>query len=150
MFLAPSPTWPLDPLLNAANGTHSTGMYSCLSDNSAEISSHNQHETQKWPEWFLSPVMFSKSFWGSLIKSCLQSNSTNGLCATILLRFLFTFTNRIFTHWFRTRPMNWFWCLLSPIAGVGSVATRTLEWKVKIHQHLLNQSWLNFKMCLLH
>ena len=28
---------------------------------------------------------------------------------------------------------------------VGSVATRTLEWKVKIHQHLLNQSWLNFK-----
>ena len=26
------------------------------------------------------------------------------------------------------------------VSGVGSVATRTLEWKVKIHQHLLNQS----------
>ena len=26
------------------------------------------------------------------------------------------------------------------ISGVGSVATRTLERKVKIHQHLLNQS----------
>ena len=37
-----------------------------------------------------------------------------------------------------------------PLSGVGSVATRTLEWKVKIHQHLLNQSGLNFKMCLLH
>ena len=36
------------------------------------------------------------------------------------------------------------------ISGVGSVATRTLEWKVKIHQHLLNQSWLNFKICFLH
>ena len=46
MFLAP-PTRPLDPLLNAVNGTHSTGMHSCLSDNSIEISSHNQHETQK-------------------------------------------------------------------------------------------------------
>ena len=39
---------------------------------------------------------------------------------------------------------------LDSYSGVGSVATRTLEWKVKIHQHLLNQSWLNFKICLLH
>ena len=42
------------------------------------------------------------------------------------------------------------WCYRHSNSGVGSVATRTLEWKVKIHQHLLNHSWLNFKMCLFH
>ena len=34
------------------------------------------------------------------------------------------------------------------ITGVGKRG-HMLEWKVKIHQHLQNQSWLNFKMYLL-
>ena len=34
-------------------------------------------------------------------------------------------------------------------SGVESAATRTLECRFKIHQHLLNQSWLNFKICWL-
>ena len=41
-------------------------------------------------------------------------------------------------------------CTCSESTGVGSVATCTLQWKVKIHQHLLNHSWLKFKICLLH
>ena len=49
---------PLPETATAADGMHSTGIYSCLSDNSVEISSHNKHETQKWPEWFLLPEMF--------------------------------------------------------------------------------------------
>ena len=62
----------------------------------------------------------------------------------------------LFLFWFENRlPSVKFYCTIHIEQikhlnlGMGSPATCTLECKLQIHQHLLNQSWLNIKICLL-
>ena len=77
------------------------------------------------------------------LKTKVNFDLRSRFCIDIKVPFSFPFTSR---EWGQ-QQMGLYYIQCS---GVGSVATRTLEWKVKIHQHLLNQSWLNFKICLLH
>ena len=67
------------------------------------------------------------------LKTKVNFNPSSRFCIDIKVPFSFPFTSR---EWCQ-QQMGLYYIQCS---GVGSVATRTLEWKVKIHQHLLKQS----------